>query len=287
MSLTLIGSVHSAQAQSSTCRFSLEMAFEPDVVKSLKESFKIAATVENIGCSSPDLAFTDRKHYFTYSYYNSSNTSFTEIGRSPLFDLPDKPSDPLVSNNMFFSLDKVSFPVTSSGLYFRVGVKDSTQGDKEWLSTEKRLSFTGDSSGGNQNKNTSPSPKPTTNANNINKLGNQNNALPNKNTTQGNNTPAPTTNQNNTVIDREILKNPSKFESLPELAFGILNYVFMFIGVAAVIMIIYGGFMMVLSAGNEERLNTGKKTIFWAIGGLITALMAFSIVAIIQNLLGS
>jgi hypothetical protein len=94
------------------------------------------------GCSSPDLAFTDRKHYFTYSYYNSSNTSFTEIGRSPLFDLPDKPSDPLVSNNMFFSLDKVSFPVTSSGLYFRVGVKDSTQGDKEWLSTEKRLSFT-------------------------------------------------------------------------------------------------------------------------------------------------
>jgi hypothetical protein len=84
----------------------------------------------------------------------------------------------------------------------------------------------------------------------------------------------------------EQLDNLSRFNTLPELIFGVLNYVFMFIGVIAVLMIIYGGFMMTVSAGNEERLGQGKKTIFWAIGGLVVTLMAFSIISIVQNILG-
>lgn len=57
------------------------------------------------------------------------------------------------------------------------------------------------------------------------------------------------------------------------------------IAIWAVIFIIVGGFRMVVAAGNEEAITVAKKTITWAILGLVIALLSFSIVAIVQNLL--
>lgn len=57
------------------------------------------------------------------------------------------------------------------------------------------------------------------------------------------------------------------------------------VGIWAVIFIIVGGFQMVMAAGNEETLLKAKKTITWAILGLVVALLSFSIVAIVENLL--
>ncbi len=55
--------------------------------------------------------------------------------------------------------------------------------------------------------------------------------------------------------------------------------------IVSVVFIIVGGFMMVISAGNEETQTKGKKTLTWAILGLIIASLSFSIVAIVENLL--
>ena len=74
-----------------------------------------------------------------------------------------------------------------------------------------------------------------------------------------------------------------------------LIHVFLFLakaflgGVAiwAVIFIIIGGFRMVVSAGNEEALTQAKKTVTWAIIGVIVASLSFSIIAIVQNLLNA
>jgi hypothetical protein len=52
-------------------------------------------------------------------------------------------------------------------------------------------------------------------------------------------------------------------------------------------MIVIGGFRMVVSQGNEHGVGQAKKTITWAIVGLIVAVMAYSIVAIVQSLLVS
>jgi uncharacterized membrane protein YjfL (UPF0719 family) len=41
-----------------------------------------------------------------------------------------------------------------------------------------------------------------------------------------------------------------------------------------------------MSQGNEEAVSAAKKTITWAVIGLVIALLSFSIVAIVQNLLG-
>lgn len=59
------------------------------------------------------------------------------------------------------------------------------------------------------------------------------------------------------------------------------------IGAAAVVAIIIAGFRMILSQGNEEAYGQAKRAITWAIIGVIVAILSFSIIAIVQDLLGS
>lgn len=64
----------------------------------------------------------------------------------------------------------------------------------------------------------------------------------------------------------------------------ILNYVFMVVGIVAVIMIIYGGVMMMISMGDPGRNKKAKDTILYGIIGLIIVLLAFAIVNFILSL---
>lgn len=56
-------------------------------------------------------------------------------------------------------------------------------------------------------------------------------------------------------------------------------------GAWSTLFIIVGGFRMVVSAGDEEAYTKGKQTITWAVLGLVAAMLSFSIVAVVQNLL--
>ena len=67
----------------------------------------------------------------------------------------------------------------------------------------------------------------------------------------------------------------------------ILRDLLQIIPVCSVLFIIVGGYQMIMSSGNEERLARAKRTIVWAVLGLVIALLSFSIVAIVQNVLGS
>jgi hypothetical protein len=58
----------------------------------------------------------------------------------------------------------------------------------------------------------------------------------------------------------------------------IINILLGLIGVVAVIMLIYGGFRYVLSAGNEKATSAAKDTILFAIIGIVVAVLAFAIV---------
>ena len=46
----------------------------------------------------------------------------------------------------------------------------------------------------------------------------------------------------------------------------------------AIIMIIWGAYMYLTAYGNEEKAEKGKKTIVWAIVGIVVTLLAFAIV---------
>lgn len=58
----------------------------------------------------------------------------------------------------------------------------------------------------------------------------------------------------------------------------IINVALGVIGVVAVVMIIYGGFVYMTSRGDPEKVKKGKSTIMYGIIGLIISLLAFAIV---------
>ena len=54
--------------------------------------------------------------------------------------------------------------------------------------------------------------------------------------------------------------------------------------ITAVVFIIVGGMQMHLAVGNDEALGKAKKTVTWAIIGLVVSILSVAIVQIIINL---
>lgn len=58
----------------------------------------------------------------------------------------------------------------------------------------------------------------------------------------------------------------------------IVNMLIFIIGMAAVIMLVIGGFKYVFSQGNEKAVSSAKDTILYAIIGIVVALLAYAVV---------
>lgn len=72
--------------------------------------------------------------------------------------------------------------------------------------------------------------------------------------------------------------------SIRALALRIVNYFLGFLGLVAVIMVIYGGVTYVISAGNDEAVGNAKKIIQYALIGIIIVLISF---VAVQAVLGA
>lgn len=66
--------------------------------------------------------------------------------------------------------------------------------------------------------------------------------------------------------------------SVRALIVTIINFFLFFLGLIATIMIIYGGVTYVTAAGEQERVDSAKKIITYAIVGIIIVLLSFAIV---------
>ena len=62
-----------------------------------------------------------------------------------------------------------------------------------------------------------------------------------------------------------------------------INLFLYIIGVISVIMLIYGGFQYITSAGNAEKVKNAKNTILYAIVGLLIAIFAYAIISFVLN----
>lgn len=82
------------------------------------------------------------------------------------------------------------------------------------------------------------------------------------------------------------ISNPIGYESLGALIVALIRFLLTMIGGLAVLFIIIGAVRMVTSQGNEKAVTAGKQTVTWAVIGLITALMAFSLISLVQSLIG-
>jgi hypothetical protein len=56
-----------------------------------------------------------------------------------------------------------------------------------------------------------------------------------------------------------------------------LNYLFGFLGIIAIILIIYAGFTWMTAGGNEQQITKGKNIMLWAILGLFIIFAAYGI----------
>ncbi|MFZ2275639.1 MAG: pilin [Candidatus Nanogingivalis sp.] len=73
--------------------------------------------------------------------------------------------------------------------------------------------------------------------------------------------------------------------NLKTTARNIINTLLWVVGVAAVIMIIYGGIQYVISAGDSGKVGKAKNTILYAVIGLVVAVMSYAIVNfVVSNL---
>lgn len=75
--------------------------------------------------------------------------------------------------------------------------------------------------------------------------------------------------------------------SIRALALTIVNFFLGFLGIIAVIMIIYGGFTYVTAAGNQEKIQSAKKIIMYAIIGIIVVLISFALVSTVLGGVGT
>lgn len=62
-----------------------------------------------------------------------------------------------------------------------------------------------------------------------------------------------------------------------------INFISIFVAVAAVIMIIVSGLRMILSSGNPEKVAGAKNGVIYSLIGLVVALIAQSIVVFVLN----
>lgn len=76
---------------------------------------------------------------------------------------------------------------------------------------------------------------------------------------------------------------PADGPSVQSTITDVINILSIVVGVAAVIMIIIGGFRYIVSAGDSNSVNGAKNTILYAVIGLVIVAMAQVIVRFVVN----
>ncbi|MBN1494772.1 PKD domain-containing protein [Candidatus Peregrinibacteria bacterium] len=66
--------------------------------------------------------------------------------------------------------------------------------------------------------------------------------------------------------------------NLRDFVINAVNFILGFLGLLAVIIVIYGGFMYLTAMGNEEKTGKGKKSIMYAMIGIVIILISFALV---------
>lgn len=74
--------------------------------------------------------------------------------------------------------------------------------------------------------------------------------------------------------------------TLSQIARNVLNFLLSIVGILGIIMLVIGGIMYLTAAGNEERIETGKKIVTYSIIGILVALASLVIVSQIAAFFG-
>jgi len=100
-------------------------------------------------------------------------------------------------------------------------------------------------------------------------------------------TPAtPTTSGADTTTAADTtMGNPLKEDNPVAIIGNIIRAMLGVVGAVTLLMFIYGGFMLIFSGGEQEKLEKGRKTLIWAIIGLAIILSSYSILSYVFKIL--
>lgn len=73
---------------------------------------------------------------------------------------------------------------------------------------------------------------------------------------------------------------------LPIVLQNIINALVVIAGLVSVFMIIYSGYKFVMSEGDPEKISSARKTLIYAIAGLIFVLLSFVFLNVIAKFTG-
>lgn len=73
---------------------------------------------------------------------------------------------------------------------------------------------------------------------------------------------------------------------IPILFSRIIYWLFVLSGVVALFFIIYSGIKLITSSGDPKRVEEAKKTLLWAIIGLVVIFLSFMIVNLVADFTG-
>ena len=80
--------------------------------------------------------------------------------------------------------------------------------------------------------------------------------------------------------------NPLTSDKFEDLAAKVGEFLLDVGIVIAVLMVVVGGLQIMTAAGKSEQVTTGRKTIMWALIGLVVLLVAQGLVSLIKDILG-
>lgn len=81
-----------------------------------------------------------------------------------------------------------------------------------------------------------------------------------------------------------VVTNKIKVDNFVQLAENIFKWILSVAGGIALLMLIIGGITYITSSGNEQRTTMAKKTVYWALGGLMLIILAYGIGSIIYEI---
>lgn len=75
--------------------------------------------------------------------------------------------------------------------------------------------------------------------------------------------------------------NPGLLEDFDAGIMNITNWLLGFVATISVVVIIYGGLVYVASSGDQERVTSAKKTVKYAVMGLVVAGISYALVNLV------
>lgn len=83
------------------------------------------------------------------------------------------------------------------------------------------------------------------------------------------------------------LCNPTGAGTIQIFIENIFTFLGAIIGVITISMVVYSGFRMIISQGNEEAVTKAKASLQWSLTGFVLVIMAFAIISAIGQFLGA